>query len=165
VPELDPKNPSTSLQNNSTKVKVDFLTSSRGSTKPVLFEDLGIAAQPLKFMDYLLAGQPIKGLVIGSYAIPVNLPDPARFAIHKLIVSQERAPHVKSKSQKDIAQAEVLLDYLVNENPGQVIDSLSACLTIQGAIEGIKNSLPALGMINEGVKNFLLSNLSGHSPS
>lgn len=102
VPDLDPKNPSTSLQNNKTKVKVDFLTSLRGQKKPVVFEDLGIAADPLKYMDFLMSGKPLKGLVVGSYAIPANFPDPARFAVHKLIISQERAIHLLQISYANI---------------------------------------------------------------
>ena len=96
VPDLDHKNPSTSLQNNKTKVKIDFLTSLRGQKKPVLFEDLGIAADPLKYMDYLMSGKPLKGLIVCTYAIPANFPDPARFAVHKLIISQETASFLLS---------------------------------------------------------------------
>jgi hypothetical protein len=45
---------------------------------------------PLRYMDYLLGGDNRRGLVVGSYAFPINLPDPARFAIHKLVIAQAR---------------------------------------------------------------------------
>ena len=158
-PRLDEKNPSTSMQNNKSKVKVDFLTAYRGSKEPVFFDDLGIAAEPLRFMDFLLAGEPLKGLIIGSYAIPVNLPSPARFAIHKLIISQERPYHFVAKSQKDIAQAAILLDYLVHEDAEQIIDALLACLTTEDAVKNIKKTLPELNRINGLLSDFIAAHL------
>ena len=156
VPDLDPRNPSTSLQNNKTKVKVDFLTSLRGQKKPVVFEDLGIAAEPLKYMDYLMNGSPLKGLIVGSYAIPANFPDPARFAVHKLIISQERAIHHRSKTHKDIYQAEILLDHFIKEGEADlIVEALSACAAIEGAFKNIKKSLVELKAINSGVAEFI----------
>jgi len=159
VPELDNNKPSTSLKNNKLGVKIDFLTVKRGSDNPVYFKDIGIAAHPLPFMDYLLSGQPMKGLIIGDYAIPVHLPEPARFAIHKLIVSEERPPHLKSKKLKDVEQASVLLDCLVADCREGVIDALSACLTIDGAVKNIRKSLQALGEIDAGASRFIGSQL------
>ncbi len=160
VPDLDPKNTSTSLQNNKTKVKVDFLTSLRGQKKPVVFEDLGIAADPLKYMDFLMSGKPLKGLVVGSYAIPANFPDPARFAVHKLIISQERAIHLRSKTHKDIYQTEILLDHFMKEGDSDVIvEALSACVAMEGAFKNIKKALPELKTINSDVAEFIDSQL------
>ena len=160
VPDLDHKNPSTSLQNNKTKVKIDFLTSLRGQKKPVLFEDLGIAADPLKYMDYLMSGKPLKGLIVGTYAIPANFPDPARFAVHKLIISQERALHHRSKTHKDIYQAEILLDYFMKEDDSDlIVEALSACVAMEGAFKNIKKSLPELNAINSDAAEFIDSQL------
>ena len=163
IPELDEKNRganlSTSLEIK--KTKVDFLTADSGKVEPVNFDDLGIAAKPLRFMGFLLGGEPLKGLFIGTYAITVTLPNPARFAIHKLIISQERPHHFKTRSQKDIAQAAILLDYLIDEDPAQVIDALSACLNIEGAVKNIKKSLPELGCINILLLDFFNAHLGG----
>lgn len=160
VPQLDEKNPSTSLLNNHSKVKVDFLTVNRGSNKPVFFDDLGIAAEPLRFMDYLLGGEPLKGMIIGNYAIPVQLPNPVRFAIHKLIISQERQSYFKAKSQKDVAQAAILLDYLITNESEQVVDALLACLTIEGATKNIKKALLELSKHDERLSNFIADHLN-----
>ncbi len=161
ISTLDEKNRgatlSTSLEIK--KTKVDFLTADRGKVEPVYFDDLGIAAQPLQFMDFLLGGEPLKGLFIGRYAIPVTLPNPSRFAIHKLIISQERPYHFKIRSQKDIAQAALLLECLIDEDPGQVIEALSKCLTIDGAVKNIKKSLPELGRINILLLDFFNAHL------
>lgn len=160
VPELNNKHPSTSIKNNKLGIKVDFLTVKRGTNDPVFFKDIGIAADPLPFMDYLLAGQPIKGLIIGDYAIPVHLPEPVRFAIHKLIISEERPPHLKSKQLKDIKQASVLLDCLIEDYQEDVIDALSACFTIEGAVKNIKKSLSMLSKINKNTSQFIETQLN-----
>ena len=165
IPELDEKNRgatlSTSLQIN--KTKIDFLTADRGKVEPVYFEDLGIAAQPMRFMDFLLGGEALKGLFIGRYAIPVTLPNPARFAIHKLIISQERPYHLKIRSQKDITQAAILLECLIDEDTGQVIDALLACLNIEGAVKNIKKTLPELGLINDLLKDFVIAHMGSNT--
>lgn len=139
----------------SSKSKVHFFTADRGSKQPVFFDDLGIAAEPIRFVDYLLGGETFKGLVIGSYAIPVHLPNPARFAIHKLIISQCASREFDGGSERDIAQAAVLLDYLIREDEEQVVDALAACLNGDGAVENIRKSLVGLGCIDAGLAGFV----------
>lgn len=139
----------------SSKTKVHFFTVDKGSKQPVFFDDLGIAAEPIRFVDYLLGGEAFKGLVIGSYAIPVHLPNPARFAIHKLIISQCTDRTFNGGSEKDIAQAAVLLDYLIREDAEQVVDALSACLGVDGAVENIRKALVGLGGVNVEVAGFI----------
>lgn len=103
------------MVSNKSKIKIDFLTVQRSGNdiKPHYFPDLSIAAEPLKYMDYLIGGSSVKGLVIGAHAIPVNLPDPARFALHKLVIAQERTLSFQVKSSKDIKQASEVLDALI----------------------------------------------------
>lgn len=115
APQLNHKNPSPSMMSNKSKIKIDFLTvQQKGiANTPHYFADLSIAAEPLKYMDYLLGGQSVKGLVVGAHAIPVNLPDPARFAVHKLVIAQERPLSFKTKSAKDIRQATEVLEALI----------------------------------------------------
>ena len=69
----------------------------------------GVQTCALPILDYLLGGDNRRGLVVGSYAFPINLPDPARFAIHKLVIAQARRSESEAKSQKDIRQADELL--------------------------------------------------------
>lgn len=107
VPSLNLKFPATSMKSRKSQVRIDFLTTMRGKpdSTPVMFHDLGFAAEPLRYMDYLLEGPIVRGLLVGQYAIPANFPDPARFAIHKLIVAQERTLTFQTKVQKDVTQA------------------------------------------------------------
>lgn len=160
VPHMDRKAPSVSLANNKMQVRVDFLTALRGENRtPVYFDDLRIAAMPLRFMDYLLGGSPMRGLVIGPYAIPVYLPDPARFALHKLIVSQARRNDEKAKAAKDIAQASELLIWFAENDEGAILQAIIDAHSVPGAIKRIGASLPLLGRTNGDMMNFLATRL------
>lgn len=146
VPSLNIKFPATSLMSRKSKVKIDFLTTLRrqADTSPVMFPDLGFAAEPLRYMDYLLGGPIVRGLLIGQYAIPANFPDPARFAIHKLIVAQERTAGFQTKVQKDVNQAMELVEALVEIGRDHELQTAIAALPEYGygkVTEKIRKSL------------------------
>lgn len=50
----------------------------------------------------------------------VNVPDPARFALHKLIVAGERPAAMHAKREKDLRQASQVLDVLLEDRTGDV---------------------------------------------
>lgn len=102
--------------------KIEFLTSRTGPSDkaPIQVERFGVNAQPLEFLDYLIEN-PAKALVLYGAGILVNVPDPARFAIHKLAVSQLRPATNPEKKRKDVQQAEALIEYFLDENPGALI--------------------------------------------
>lgn len=114
IPMLNSRQPSTSMMSRKTRVKIDFLTVQKNGvdTTPRFYSDLSIAAAPLRYMNYLMGGQSHRGLIIGTYPIPVNLPDPARFAVHKLVIAQERTLEKVTKSAKDIRQASEVIEAL-----------------------------------------------------
>ena len=121
VPGLDPSSASTSFKVRGQGLRVDLLTPVRGdhTEQPVRVERLGAAAQPLRFLDYLIDG-PVRGAVVNGGGILVNVPRPARFAIHKLILASERPVTTHVKRGKDLAQAAEVLGTLVEERPGDV---------------------------------------------
>jgi hypothetical protein len=102
--------------------KIEFLTSKTAphDKSPVPIERFGVNAQPLEFMDYLIKN-PVETAVLYGSGILVNVPDPARFAIHKLAVSQLRPSSKPEKSRKDLLQACALIEYFLEENPGTII--------------------------------------------
>lgn len=116
VPELNHRHPSTSMMSRKTKVKIDFLAAQKNGADnaPHFYQDLAIAATPLRYMDYLIGGESHHGLIVGTYPIPVNLPDPARFAIHKLVIAQERTFDHATKVVKDIRQASEVVEALLD---------------------------------------------------
>jgi hypothetical protein len=121
VPELDPRLPSTSFKIRGRDLRVDFLTPMIGpeSTKPVFLPALGVSAQPLRFLHYLIK-DPAQAAVVGGSGILVNVPDPARFAFHKLWISGKRPVSEQAKALKDLRQAGDLLEVLLEDRPGDL---------------------------------------------
>lgn len=121
APPLDPRQPFTSFKVRGAGLRVDLLTTSRNSraTLPIPIPRLRAAAQPLPFLDFILE-RPVRGAIVNGSGVLVNVPDPARFALHKLIVAGERAVFAHAKREKDLHQAGQLLALLVRERPGDV---------------------------------------------
>ena len=97
------------------ELRIDFCTPSTGSDQPVQIPGLGISLEPLKFMEFSLEGTTQGVVFSGSGACVVNLPDPARFAVHKLIVHGERPVAERAKASKDVEQAAALVEWHLNE--------------------------------------------------
>jgi hypothetical protein len=84
------------------RFKLEFLTSrtSASQKEPVRIERFGVKALPLQFIDFIIE-KPVQAVVLYGAGILFNLPDPARFAIHKLAVSQLQLPSfVEKKAQR-----------------------------------------------------------------
>lgn len=56
----------------------------------------------------------------------VNVPSPARFALHKLWISGKRSPAFHAKSVKDRLQAEQLIEVLLEDRPDDLRDAWKA---------------------------------------
>lgn len=89
-------------------LRVEFLTPNQGSDDrmghPVPLPALGGAAgEPLRFLDYLIH-DPVRTVVLYKGGIPVLVPQPQRYAVHKMIVAMRRAGG-ESKDLKDLRQA------------------------------------------------------------
>ena len=146
VAELDSRQPSTSLATRKGVVKVDFLTDARrpDQTRPVAFPDIGFAATPLRFMAYLIGGMPQRALYVGPHAVAVTVPDPGRFAIHKIVVSQERPAAFVAKARKDLEQAAQLVEALLEVRPGLLRDAIDALLATGGMLKRFRAGLEQL---------------------
>jgi len=117
VPGLNPKAAATSFKVRGQSLRVDLLTPARGPRdgKPVHIARLKAAAQPLELLDYLLESALATPLVNGGASL-VNVPDPARFALHKLALSE----------RKDREQAAELLEVLFEDRRGDLRLALRA---------------------------------------
>ena len=103
---------------------VDILTSyGRGRRSPIEIASLGCAAQALSFQEYP-ADESIEAVVLHGTGVNVRVPSPLRYAIHKLIVAQQRAPASIAKKRKDLAQARELIDIFIETDPDAVQDTL-----------------------------------------
>lgn len=131
VPRLSNKEPSTSYAIRGKTLRIDLITPMKGSSnKPVHIHRFNAAAQPLKYLEYLIE-DPINAAMISGTPCLVKVPQPARFALHKLIISQERDVSSADKKRKDIAQAIALLEALHEDMPSEV-EKAKAALAAHG---------------------------------
>lgn len=103
---------------NATSYLVEFLTPNRGSDdyadRPTRMPALGdTAAQPLRYMDFLIH-EPVRAVMLHGDGIPVLVPAPERYAVHKLIVASQRQGEAMglAKRDKDLRQAAQLMEAL-----------------------------------------------------
>lgn len=99
---------------NAAGFKVEFLTPNRGdkkfSTRLSPMPSLGpsVGAQVLRYLDFLIY-DPIRSVVLHDAGVPVLVPAPERYAVHKLIVATVRNVFSQEKAKKDINQAGALI--------------------------------------------------------
>lgn len=96
---------------------LDFLTSrGRGGDANIYIKNLNLTLQPLRFMELSLE-DPIRATLLARNGpIVVNLPQPERYTLHKMMVSGERAQAQRVKAKKDLLQAAALLAYLLKND-------------------------------------------------
>lgn len=121
VPGLDPRAAETSFKVRGKTLRVDLLTPARGRRNrgPVPIPRLKSHAQPLELIDYLLEAPTAVPFINGGATL-VNVPDPARFALHKLMVSVDRPVTAQAKSGKDVEQAAEIIEVLMEDRPGDI---------------------------------------------
>lgn len=116
VPGMDPRTPPVSYINQD-KIRLDvlmpFTDPDRG---PIHSNKLGSHGQPQRLLDYLVV-DPVETILLVGGGAPTHLPSPARFALHKLIVSQRRDAIEAAKKRKDLLQAQQLIDLLIEDEP------------------------------------------------
>ena len=121
VPALNSRHPSTRFRLRNRDLTVSLLTPMQGkpSSKPVLLSGLNAAAAPMRYLNYLIEGSQAAAVPAGA-GLLIQVPDPARFALHKLVVSQRRPAAFAAKSRKDISQAAAVLEVLNDLRPGDI---------------------------------------------
>ncbi len=124
IPTLDPRSPPTSWQTPDHELRVDVLTPLVGpdDSSAEKLTTLGVHATPVRFLDFLLAEtQP--AVVLSGAGILVRVPTPERYALHKLIVASRRDRAFRDKARKDLEQARVLLEILLEQQPDDIADA------------------------------------------
>jgi len=101
--------------------RLDFLTPRhRGGDAPIEHPRLHVTMQPLRFIEYSLENVVQVALFSAEVAGVVNVPHPARYALHKLLIYGERSGSFTQKANKDLAQAAALLDWFKTYRPWEV---------------------------------------------
>lgn len=122
VPGLDPRDPTTSFKVRGQALRVDLLTPAPGAraSKPISIPRLAAAAQPLEGLAYLLEEAVDVALIPGAPAL-LKIPDPARFALHKLALAGQRSVGEQVKAGKDLEQARQVVEALMEDRPGDLV--------------------------------------------
>lgn len=125
IPGLNRKAPPAHFRSAS-GLMVDLLTPQlrRDDPNPMPLEKLKAGATPLQYLRWLIE-EPTQAAVLFSAGIPVFVPQPARYAIHKLIVAQKRTKD-RIKREKDLAQASALITVLRESDPYVLEDARDA---------------------------------------
>lgn len=83
---------------------------------PIHSLKLGSRGQPQRLLDYL-GIEPVETILLVGGGAPTHVPSPARFALHKLIVSQRRDSSEAAKKRKDLLQAQQFIELLMKDDP------------------------------------------------
>ena len=145
VPDIDSRRPSTSFKIRGRELRVDFLTPLFGpeSEKAIFLPALGVSAHPLRFLDYLIEA-PAQAVVVGGAGVLVNVPDPARFALHKLWISARRSVSEQTKALKDLRQAGELLEVLLADRPADIDRAWEALQRTRSPAAAVRKAIDRL---------------------
>ena len=126
VPTLKRGAPSTSFKVRGRSLKVDLLVPARG--KPyasVSIPSLGAHAMGLPYLEYLLK-ETISSVLIGrDRIVPVTVPHPGWFCLHKLALFELRTGADNPKREKDVLQAAVLASALAEDQDSLLTEAIA----------------------------------------
>ncbi|MFC2160644.1 GSU2403 family nucleotidyltransferase fold protein [Acidobacteriota bacterium] len=99
---------------------IEFLVpeKGRGFDKPYPLPQLGVNAQSLRFLEYLETNS----MKIESDHLILNVPHPAAFALHKLIISERRPK--EEKRIKERREAIHILNCLIEKGDKEIVKRL-----------------------------------------
>ena len=104
-------------------VRVEFLAPKRRSEDRVWLKALRTHAQPLPYLEYLLH-EPVRAVVLTGAGVPVQVPEPARYACHKLVIGPLR--QTNAKKAKDLHQASLLVEHLLEADAAHLGETFAA---------------------------------------
>ncbi|MBV8567510.1 MAG: hypothetical protein JO273_18835 [Methylobacteriaceae bacterium] len=121
---LDPRAfPKRFIADNGFAVEILTPVRSRADADSTPIRGLRASATPMQFLNYLIRDAMPAVALVGS-GVPVTVPLPARYAVHKLIVAQRRQPG-SLKRPKDLGQAMELIEALAMSEPNALEDALA----------------------------------------
>jgi hypothetical protein len=104
---------------------IDLLVPGRETGRAVPVKELGAHAQTIPLLDFLIE-DPLDSVALSpNQIVPIKVPMPERFLLHKLYASQSRRAD-RDKSRKDLEQAAVLAAALQEDRPGALGDAFSS---------------------------------------
>lgn len=87
-------------------------------------------AQLLRYLDFLIYGE-VSAVVLHGIGVPVNVPAPERYAVHKLLVSRMRigTRESQAKARKDLLQAQALIEVLLEDRRYELQEAWNEALS------------------------------------
>lgn len=121
----------------------------RSDTNPMPIPGLQAGGTPVQYLDWLIE-TPSPAVALYAAGVLVQVPPPARYAVHKLILAQESGRSV-AKRQKDLLQARSLFEALGETDPYSIQDALEDAKSrgTKGWRRPIERSLRELGFTAE----------------
>lgn len=159
VPKLNHKHPSTSFKSRKEDIKLDIITPMHGKTssKPIYISSIDSYAEPVRFLDFLLEDVQ-QAAVIEGEGMLISIPHPARYAIHKLVVSPRRPSAESTKKNKDIRQSDLLINILREDDPYSLKVALEAATRMPGKfMTTVKSNLSKLSSDNQAFLSNMLA--------
>jgi hypothetical protein len=164
VPQLDSRRPSTSYLQRGTRLKVDLLVPSKDATYgSVRVPELRAHATALPFLGFLLAEQLDTVILARDRVIPLKVPRPERYCVHKLLVSQLRAKTGAAKDEKDLDQATLLAEVLEERFPG-LVEETAAGLGRSALRLAVKGARVAAGRAAPPLAKAVFARIGGRAP-
>lgn len=116
VPTLKRGAPSTSFKVRGRKLKVDLLVPAKGKPyTPVKLPELGAHGMAMPYLEYLL-NHTMPSILIGrDRIVPIVVPHPGWFCLHKFALYSLRTGGEHPKREKDMVQAAVLASALAQD--------------------------------------------------
>ncbi|MEE9392377.1 MAG: GSU2403 family nucleotidyltransferase fold protein [Planctomycetota bacterium] len=145
VPQLDPRHASTSFRVRGKQLRVDLITpGSESDSAPIQIRRFNAAAAPIKYLSLSMREAQPAAAIESTAATLVVVPSPARFALHKLLVSQTRSVIQQTKSGKDLHQAALFLESLAEDRPEDLEQTAAAfCKSGPAVTRKVKRGLQA----------------------
>lgn len=123
VPGMPSHKPSASFKlPGADTLAVDLLVPGRKTSDVIPVKELRTYAQAIPLLDFLIEDDIQAVALSPNQVIPIRIPSPERFTLHKLFSSQSRRGD-RDKIRKDVEQAAVLAAAVEDETPGRLRDT------------------------------------------
>ncbi|GAA4025658.1 GSU2403 family nucleotidyltransferase fold protein [Actimicrobium antarcticum] len=129
------------------RLLVDLLVNGSETGKSVAVPELGVHAQAVPFMRYLVEDRMEAITMSKNLIVPVHVPSPERFAVHKMFSAMSRNNQF-AKTEKDLLQAATLVCVLEARYPGEIDEAMSAFPSTGKAVM-LKGAIRALDQVQQ----------------
>lgn len=124
IPGMPSNRPSSSFKlPGAEALAVDLLVPGDKIGASIPVPELATHAQAIPLLDFLIA-DPVETIALSpNQVIPIRVPSPENFVLHKIYSSQSRTGRDRGKARKDLEQAAVVAAAIEEETPGALVNA------------------------------------------